>query len=144
MSVRVKTILDQKGRDVVTISPDATLGDAARVLQEHKIGAVVVTGMEGRIVGIFTERDLVGAVGKRGGASLAEPVSSVMTANVYRCGEDATMNDVMEMMTSRRFRHVPVETSGKLSGIISIGDVVKNRIREVELEAEQIKAYIAG
>ena len=144
MSVRVKTILDQKGRDVVTISPDATLGDAARVLQEHKIGALVVTGMEGRIVGIFTERDLVGAVGKRGGASLAEPVSSVMTANVYRCGEDATMNDVMEMMTSRRFRHVPVETSGKLSGIISIGDVVKNRIREVELEAEQIKAYIAG
>ena len=144
MSVRVKTILDQKGRDVVTISPDATLGDAARVLQEHKIGAVVVTGMEGRIVGIFTERDLVGAVGKRGGASLAEPVSSVMTANVYRCGEDATMNDVMEMMTSRRFRHVPVETSGKLSGIISIGDVVKSRIREIETEAEHIKAYIAG
>lgn len=144
MSVLVRTILEQKGRDVITVAPHTSLAEAARTLEQNRIGAVVVVGMERRIVGIFTERDLVTAIGRRGPESLDEPVSSAMTANVYRCGEDATVNDLMEMMTARRFRHVPVEDGGKLSGIISIGDVVKNRIREIELEAEQIKAYIAG
>ncbi|MBO3760191.1 CBS domain-containing protein [Ciceribacter sp. L1K23] len=144
MSVLVKTILDQKGRDVVTVAPHASLAEAARTLEQHKIGAVVVVGMENRIVGIFTERDLVTAIGRRGAECLEDPVSSAMTANVYRCGEEATVNELMEVMSARRFRHVPVEAGGKLSGIISIGDVVKNRIREIEHEAEQIKAYIAG
>ncbi len=144
MSVSVRSILESKGRDVVTIGPNVTLAEAARTLDEHKIGAVVVVGMENRIVGIFTERDLVRSIGGSGAGALEQPVSTMMTANVYRCNEATTVNELMEVMSSRRFRHVPVEENGRLCGIISIGDVVKSRIREVEIEAEQIKAYIAG
>ncbi|MBV2186985.1 MAG: CBS domain-containing protein [Rhizobium sp.] len=144
MSSSVRSILEVKGRDVVTIGPNVTLAEAARTLDEHKIGAVVVVGMENRIVGIFTERDLVRSIGRSGASALDQPVSAMMTANVYRCNEGSTVNELMELMSSRRFRHVPVEENGKLCGIISIGDVVKSRIREVETEAEQIKAYIAG
>jgi CBS domain-containing protein len=144
MSVSVKSILDAKGRDVVTTGPSTTLSEAAKILNENRIGAIVIVGTDGRISGIFTERDVVNAVAKHGADSLGKQVSSLMTAKVYRCGEDATVDDVMELMTQRRFRHVPVESKGKLTGIISIGDVVKSRIREIELEAEQIKAYIAG
>lgn len=144
MTASARSILDQKGRNVFTISPTVTLGEAARVLEEQKIGAVVVVGMENRIVGIFTERDVVRAIGSEGKDAYDQPVSAFMTANVYRCREETTVNELMEMMSSRRFRHVPVEDNGKLSGIISIGDVVKSRIREIEQEAEHIKAYIAG
>lgn len=144
MSVSVRSILDVKGRDVVTIGPNVTLTEAARILDEHKIGAVVVVGMENRIVGIFTERDLVRSIARAGASALDQPVSAMMTADVYRCRDDSTVNELMEIMSSRRFRHVPVEENGKLCGIISIGDVVKSRIREVEIEAEQIKAYIAS
>ena len=144
MSSSVRSILEVKGRDVVTIGPNVTLAEAARTLDEHKIGAVVVVGMENRIVGIFTERDLVRSIGRSGASALDQPVSAMMTANVYRCNEGSTVNELMELMSSRRFRHVPVEENGRLCGIISIGDVVKSRIREVETEAEQIKAYIAG
>ncbi len=144
MSVSVRSILEVKGRNVVTIGPNMTLAEAARVLEENRIGAVVVVGMEGRIVGIFTERDVVRAIARSAGEALTKPVSSVMTSNVHRCNEQTTVNELMEMMSSHRFRHVPVEEQGRLCGIVSIGDVVKSRIREVELEAEQIKAYIAG
>ncbi|MBC7150040.1 MAG: CBS domain-containing protein [Rhizobium sp.] len=144
MSASVRSILEVKGRDVVTIGPNVTLAEAARTLDEHKIGAVVVVGMENRIVGIFTERDLVRSIAGSGADGLDQPVSAMMTANVYRCNEASTVNELMEVMSSRRFRHVPVEENGRLCGIISIGDVVKSRIREVETEAEQIKAYIAG
>ena len=144
MSILVKTILSEKGRDVVTVSPNVTLAEAAKVLQENRIGAVVVVGVDSRIAGIFTERDVVTAIGSLGAGSLGQPISTMMTANVYRCSEDATINELMEVMSSRRFRHVPVEENGKLTGIISIGDVVKSRIREIETESEHIKAYIAG
>lgn len=100
--------------------------------------------MAGKISGIFTERDVVNAVAKHGSECLDQPIASLMTAKVHRCKEESTTDELMELMTLRRFRHVPVEDKGKLSGIISIGDVVKWRIREIELEAEQIKAYIAG
>lgn len=144
MTASARSILEQKGRAVVTVGPNVTLGEAAHILEENKIGAVVVVGMENRIVGIFTERDVVRAIGRLGRESFDQPISSLMTANVYRCREETTVNELMEIMSSRRFRHVPVEDNGKLSGIISIGDVVKSRIREIETEAEQIKAYIAG
>lgn len=144
MSVSVKSLLDEKGRAVFTISPNVTLGEAARALHENRIGALVVVGMEGRIVGIFTERDLVRVVATSGLDGLDQPVASVMTANVYRCRPDSSIDELMELMTSRRFRHVPVEDNGKLDGIISIGDVVKSRISQIEREAEHIKAYIAG
>lgn len=144
MSIVVKNMLDAKGRDVVTLSPDKTLLEVAGILREYRIGAVVVLSAEERIAGIFTERDLVRAIAEKGPSALDMPVSAVMTVNVQRCGEDTTVNQLMEMMSSGRFRHVPVEDSGRLVGIVSIGDVVKSRIREVEFEAEQIKAYIAG
>lgn len=144
MSIVVKNMLDAKGRNVVTLSPDKTLLEVAGILRENRIGAVIVLDADDRISGIFTERDLVRAIADKGMMALEMPVSAVMTVNVQRCREDTTVNQLMEMMSSGRFRHVPVEDDDRLVGIISIGDVVKSRIREVELEAEQIKAYIAG
>lgn len=144
MAILVKNMLDAKGRDVVTVAPDKTLLEVAGILNEKKIGAVVVTGMESRIAGIFTERDLVRSIASKGPGVLEQPVKSAMTTAVTRCREETTVDELMGMMSAGRFRHVPVETDGKLAGIISIGDVVKTRIREVELEAEQMKAYIAG
>lgn len=144
MSITVRNMLDIKGRDVVAVSPDKSLLEVAQVLHEKRIGAVVVTSVEGRVAGIFTERDLVRAMAEKGGEVLDEPVSSRMTVSVQKCREETTVNQLMEMMSAGRFRHVPVEEGNRLVGIISIGDVVKSRIREVELEAEQIKAYIAG
>ncbi|MDV4178156.1 CBS domain-containing protein [Rhizobium brockwellii] len=144
MTSSVKAILDLKGRDVITAGPSTTVAEAATILSKKKIGAIVVVGMENRISGMFTERDLVHAIAKHGKEGLDQSLAQVMTAKVYRCNEDTTVNELMELMTSRRFRHVPVESNGKLAGIISIGDVVKSRIAEVEREAEEIKAYIAG
>lgn len=144
MPVFVKEILDLKGREVVTVDPDMTLADAAVTLYEHRIGAVVVTDYNGAVLGIFTERDLVRAVAAKAAAALKTTVSDVMTKNVTRCSEESTTDDLMEIMTGGRFRHLPVETNGRLAGIISIGDVVKSRIGEIEAEAEHIKAYIAG
>ena len=144
MSQTVKAILDGKGRDVVTLPPQATIGEAATTLNEHRIGAIVVAGPDGAIAGIFTERDLVHAIARSGAKSLEEPVSSSMTATVRRCREETKVNELMEMMTAGRFRHLPVERDGKLAGIVSIGDVVKSRISEIEQEAADIKAYIAS
>lgn len=144
MPQTVKSMLDAKGRNVVAVSRDQTLSEVATILNEKQIGAVVVTSLEGRIAGIFTERDLVRAIAREGAAVLEKPVSSSMTTSVTHCREDNTDDELMEIMTAGRFRHVPVETDGTLVGIISIGDVVKSRISEIEHEAEQIKAYIAG
>jgi CBS domain-containing protein len=144
MSNTVKAILDLKGRNVITASPNMTVAEAAKIISEKRIGAIVIVGMENRISGIFTERDVVHAIAKSGKDCLDQPVASVMTSKVYRCSEETTVNELMELMTRHRFRHVPVEANGKLAGIVSIGDVVKTRIAQVEQEAEQIKAYIAG
>ncbi|MDP9839472.1 CBS domain-containing protein [Neorhizobium huautlense] len=144
MPQTVKSMLDAKGRNVVAVSRDQTLSEVATILNEKQIGAVVVTSLEGRIAGIFTERDLVRAIAREGAAVLEKPVSSSMTTSVTHCREDNTDDELMEIMTAGRFRHVPVEADGTLVGIISIGDVVKSRISEIEHEAEQIKAYIAG
>ena len=140
----VKQILDQKGRDVVTVSPTMGTAEAVRFLADNKIGAVIVIGTGGKIAGILSERDIVRAVAKKGADALAAPISSIMTSKVTTCGEDHTINQVMELMTNGRFRHLPVERDGALVGVISIGDVVRRRIEDVEREAEEIKAYIAG
>jgi CBS domain-containing protein len=142
--MHVKAILDEKGRNVLTIRPDATLQDAAKMLHQNKIGALVVVGMNEQIKGILSERDIVNAVAKHGSDALARTVSTVMTSNVHRCGEDATVDQVMGLMSEKRCRHIPVESNGRLSGMISIGDAVKSHIREIEFEAREIKAYIAG
>jgi CBS domain-containing protein len=140
----VKHILDEKGREVVTVSPSMGTADAVRFLADNKIGAVVVTGPGGKIAGILSERDIVRAVAARGADALSAPISDIMTSKVTTCSENHTVNQVMELMTNGRFRHLPVETDGKLIGIISIGDVVRRRIEDVEREAEEIKAYIAS
>ncbi len=141
--MNVKGILDEKGREVVTLGPDETLADAMRVLAEHGIGALVVTKGGSRIAGILSERDIVRAIAQNGAEALQTPIASVMTAKVKVCHENNTINEVMEIMTRGRFRHLPVEKNGALDGIVSIGDVVKRRIEEIEREAEDIRSYIA-
>ncbi|MCG7505153.1 CBS domain-containing protein [Mesorhizobium retamae] len=139
----VKAILEAKGHAVVTLGPNATLAEAVGLLAERRIGALVITNGDRKIVGILSERDVVRVIAKEGSAALDLPVRAVMTPKVKICNASHTVNEVMEIMTNGRFRHLPVEKDGLLDGIISIGDVVKRRIETVEREAEQIKAYIA-
>ncbi|HEV7254473.1 MAG TPA: CBS domain-containing protein [Mesorhizobium sp.] len=139
----VKAILDAKGHDVVTLGPNEKLSRAVELLTEHRIGALVVTNGDNKIVGILSERDIVRCLAKEGAAALDMQVRTAMTPKVNICNEHHTVNDVMEIMTRGRFRHLPVERDGRLSGIVSIGDVVKRRIEEVEREAEDIRSYIA-
>ena len=139
----VKSILDHKGHDVVTLGPDAKLAAAVRLLAEKRIGAVVVTDDGGRILGILSERDIVRVMAQSGAAAFDLQVSDAMTARVTTCRETHTVNHVMEVMTRSRFRHLPVERDGRLDGIVSIGDVVKRRIEEAVREADQIREYIA-
>ena len=142
--MHVRAILDEKGRRVLTVKPDATLQDAARMLHENKIGALVVIGVNEHIKGILSERDIVNAIARHGTDALHKTVSTAMTTNVHRCTEDTSIDQLMSLMSDKRCRHIPVEKDGKLGGMVSIGDVVKSRIREIEFEAEEIKAYIAG
>jgi CBS domain-containing protein len=139
----VGMILETKGRNVVTIGARATIGEAVAELGARKIGAIVVVEGIDRIVGIISERDVVRAVAQKGADVLSEPVGSIMTREVMTCSDQETINEVMTRMTRGRFRHLPVAKQGRLTGIISIGDVVKARIEEVEREAEEMRAYIA-
>lgn len=139
----VKSILDIKGRQVVTVLSEMSLADAAKSLSANRIGAVVLIDSENIIHGILSERDIVRAIANEGADALDKPVSAFMTSSVQVCREDHTVNEVMRLMTMGRFRHLPVESSGKLAGIVSIGDVVKRRIEEAEREAEEIRTYIA-
>lgn len=141
--MNVKAILEGKGRAVETVGPNDKLSAAIAKLAERRIGAVVVTNGDRKIAGILSERDIVRVLGRHGSAALDQSVRDVMTAKVKTCNENHTINQVMEIMTQGRFRHLPVEKNGQLEGIISIGDVVKKRIEEVEREAEEIKQYIA-
>ncbi|SOC38896.1 CBS domain protein [Rhizobium subbaraonis] len=140
----VKSILDEKGRNVVTGGPQITVRQAAVYLRDNRIGAIVIVDRNDRISGILTERDIVCAIAKSGADCLDKPISSIMWGNVHRCGESASVEEVMEMMSTLRARHIPVEKDGRLVGIISIGDVVKAHIRSIEREAAEIKAYISG
>lgn len=138
----VSAILSGKGRDVATASPHRTLSEIAKTLSERRIGAIVVTGTDGAICGIISERDLVRAIASGGGAALADPASRHMTARVVTCAPHDLIADVMEEMTKGRFRHMPVVEHGRLVGIISIGDVVKHRIAETVAESQSLKDYI--
>jgi len=141
-SMTVSAILSKKGRDVATIDPNADLMTAAKQMSERHIGALVVLGLDHRVAGIISERDLVHALAQRGAGALSEPVSKVMTRKVATGVENETIPAIMERMTSGKFRHVPVIEQDRLVGIISIGDVVKHRIEEIEHETEALKDYI--
>jgi CBS domain-containing protein len=139
----VEHILSEKGRDVVTIAPDRTLADAAECLSSRRIGAVVVVDGAGAVLGIISERDVVRAVADTGAAALNAAVSSRMTEKVVTCGPTSGIDEIMGMMTDGKFRHVPVIEGGRLAGIISIGDVVKQRLAAVESEHRAMRDYIA-
>jgi CBS domain-containing protein len=137
----VRAILDTKGHNVQSVEPEAKLSSAIKMLGERKIGAVLVMS-EGRIEGILSERDIVRVLGQRGAGVLDESVSAVMTRKVISCKPSDTVAAIMEMMTLGKFRHLPVLDGDRVVGLISIGDVVKWRVREYEHEQEALRDYI--
>ncbi|TVR08365.1 MAG: CBS domain-containing protein [Salinarimonadaceae bacterium] len=139
----VRQVLAEKGGDVVTIGPDKTLAEAAAMLAKRKIGAVVVTREGADVAGILSERDIIRALADKGQQSLTDHVSAHMTSEVVTCPPEADMDHLMRAMTRGKFRHVPVVEAGRLVGIVSIGDVVKRRLAEVEAEHEALREYIA-
>lgn len=139
----VKAILEKKGHDVHAIGPNDKLAAAVQLLASQRIGALVVTNGDRKIVGILSERDIIRVIAREGTGALDHAVRDVMTPKVSICNENHSVNEIMEIMTRGRFRHLPVEKDGLLDGIVSIGDVVKRRIEDVEQEAADIRAYIA-
>ena len=138
----VSIILAGKSCEVVSVEPNATLAAAVALLAEQRIGAVIVLGVDRRIVGILSERDIVRALAEHGAGVLDEPVSRLMTRKVSTCTEADTVSSIMERMTDGKFRHLPVVEQGRLAGIISIGDVVKHRLREMERDTAAMRDYI--
>jgi len=141
--VNVSSVLKAKGRAVATAHEETPLEDVATQLAHRKIGAIVIVDEKEKLVGIISERDLVRAVAEGGAVVLSQPVSKVMTRNVTTCQEANTLEELMAIMTKGRFRHVPVLDNESVVGIISIGDVVKHHIAEVEMEVSAMKEYLA-
>jgi CBS domain-containing protein len=140
--VRISHLLSNKGSHVATVTPEATVSEAIASLRDHRIGALVVSSDQRHIQGMFSERDVVRALADRAAAVLAEPVSSIMSREVTTCGPDHAVESLMAIMTEKRIRHVPVVTDGVLQGIVSIGDIVKNRIDELEKDRNELVDYI--
>lgn len=141
--MNVATILKSKGRNVVTAGPDTPVHEIAKTLAKHKIGSIVLVDTGDVIAGIVSERDIVRMVAMSGSTALDQPVSNCMTRNVITCQEHDTIDQLMSEMTTGRFRHLPVVDGNRLIGLISIGDVVKLRIAEAEMEAAAMRDYIA-
>lgn len=139
----IASILAGKGSVVVTIAPDTTLTEAARLLTERRIGAVAVVDPEGGLAGILSERDIVRAVAAQGEAALTAPASSAMTAKVVTAEPGDRIDAALARMSDRRIRHLPVVQDGKLVGFVSIGDLVKAQIDMALAEADAMRAYIA-
>lgn len=140
----VAHILRQKGANVITVSPDDTVQAIVDALSRHRIGAVVVAGPDGSIAGIVSERDVVRALARDAAAVLTRTARDIMTAKVHTCSPADSEAELMQLMTANRIRHLPVMAEGRLAGMVSIGDVVKNRIESIEREAEEMKSYIAS
>jgi CBS domain-containing protein len=139
----VNSMLNAKGRDVVTATQQSSVGDVAKLLASHRIGAVVITGASGAIEGIVSERDVVRVFAEHGGGALKLLAREIMTKPVLTCTPADSESALMSLMTTKRIRHLPVVHDGKLHGMISIGDVVKFRIEAMERESEEMKAYIS-
>jgi CBS domain-containing protein len=138
----VKAILSAKGGDLISIEPTATLDTAIQTLAKHRIGALLVLGPDHRVIGILSERDIVRVLAEQGADVLTKPLSQVMTRKVVTVGPTETVGALMERMTTGKFRHVPVVEQEQLIGIISIGDVVKHRLSEVERDSAAMRDYI--
>jgi CBS domain-containing protein len=144
-SMNVEMILAQKGRAVHTIAPGAPLEEAIRQLRDKRVSALVVSEDAVHIAGILSDRDVVRVLAERGAAVLQESVGAVMTREVLTCGPPDTVAQLMHLMTEKRIRHIPVvDGEGTLIGLVSIGDVVKNRVDEIQMEADAMRHYIAG
>jgi CBS domain-containing protein len=142
--MRIKDVLRRKGDLVITISPDEPVSALLDALAEHKVGALVVASSDGAVEGIVSERDVVRHLQARGAGVLEDRVGTIMTSPVHTAEPGTTLEELMVLMTERRFRHVPVVIDGRLAGIVSIGDVVKHRIDELQSERDQLTAYITG
>ncbi|HEV7870914.1 MAG: putative signal transduction protein with domain [Modestobacter sp.] len=142
--MQISDVLRHKaaGPAVTTVPGGTTIADALAVLAEHRVGALVVSADGVHVDGVFSERDVARGLHERGAALLDAPVSSVMTAEVHTCSPDARVLDLARLMTEHRVRHVPVVVGDRLAGIVSIGDVVKARLDELETEREQLVGYI--
>jgi CBS domain-containing protein len=140
--MNVASILRQKGRAVTTVGPGTTLLDVANKLAAKRIGSIVIVGPRGKVAGILSERDIIRALSSHGPGCLTRPVSESMTREVVSCRESDTLDELMALMTERRFRHLPVMADNALAGIISIGDVVKHHVAEVTMEATAMREYI--
>jgi len=138
----VSVIVANKGREVVSIEPNASLAEAVRLLAEKRIGAAVILGADRRLAGIISERDIVRVLAERGAAVLDESVSRTMTRKVESCNESETVSQIMQRMTEGKFRHMPVVNQGQVAGVVSIGDIVKYRLREMERESTAMRDYI--
>jgi CBS domain-containing protein len=143
MTIRVATILDGKGHDVLTVTPESSVAALVKLLAERRIGAVPVVDAAGRVKGIVSERDIVRALAADS-TVLDRQIEALMTREVKTCGLQDTVADLMEVMTRGRFRHLPVVENGKLVGIVSIGDVVKQRVAEAQSEVEALTSYITS
>ncbi len=142
--MQVSVLLTGKGADVVTVGPDTTTEEVVAVLARHRIGAVVVSADGRAIDGVLSERDVVRALAADGAAALGRPAAELMTSTVVTCQPDTTVEELMATMTDRRIRHVPVVVDGALAGVVSIGDVVKDRIAALEHEAQALTDYITN
>lgn len=141
----VQQILKSKATvGVLSVTPDASVSEAVKIMSDKRIGTVVVSKDGESLDGILSERDIVREMGKRGAGVLAEPVAELMTAKLVVCGEEDTADDVLQMMTDGRFRHLPVMAGGKMLGLISIGDVVKARLSELSMEKDALQGMIMG
>ena len=140
----VSQILKNKGDLVFTASPNETVAAAAALLQSRHVGALVIVDDQDRVAGILSERDIVRVVAEKGGAGLSLPISSCMSSEVVFASPNETVHSLLERMTDRRIRHLPVLKDGRLAGLVSIGDLVKSKIAESEAEAENLKAYISA
>lgn len=140
----VASVLRSKGSNVVTIDPDRTVTEALSMLELHNLGALVVSRDGTSIAGIVSERDIVRRLARAGTSSLQESISSVATTTVHTCAPEDSIDQIMAVMTDGRFRHIPVVAAGQLTGLISIGDVVKHRVAELELANNQLESYITG
>jgi CBS domain-containing protein len=140
----IASILAQKGREVRTIAPDSPVSEAVRRMREERIGALVVSSDGARIAGILSDRGILWAIAERGVGVLQERIDTIMTREVHTCSAEDRVSAIMAAMTQRRIRHFPVVESGRLCGIISIGDVVKHRLDEMHREAEAMREYISG
>jgi CBS domain-containing protein len=144
MATKVSAVLKQKGNKVVTVSPRNTIAELAKVLSDNRIGAAPVVDETGQLVGIISERDVVRGMAQHGTMVTTSPVERLMTSEVKTCSPEDAIVELMEVMTLQRIRHLPVISNGALEGIVSIGDVVKQRLKEAQSELDELRNYISS